>query len=306
MCASRPRPHRPAVTWVACGFSACCAGRRPDLSVTASRIRASSSGRICPKLNSRRESPPTTWSAWPYATRTTACSARSRWTTSSITRCPRTGERQEPEMARIPLRLGERADLSVPRGTPQMGARYDADAFGKFSEGIARFLGTGRFLFWQTMLVIAWIVLNTVGLIKHWDPYPFILLNLAFSTQAAYAAPLILLAQNRQDDRDRANIDRHREGAARAPADAAFLARELSAVRLALADVFTPQDLEGSLSQLGKLITAQPSPDARAPLTSPAPELPREARLSVRRHDQAGLVGGDDEVDPVPGAQLGQ
>ena len=88
-------------------------------------------------------------------------------------------------MARISFRLGERADLSVPRGTPQMGARYDADAFGRFSEAIARFLGTGRFLFWQTLIVVAWIILNAVSLVKHWDPYPFILLNLAFSTQAA-------------------------------------------------------------------------------------------------------------------------
>ena len=112
-------------------------------------------------------------------------------------------------------RLSERVDLSVPRGaSPRMGARYDADAFGRMSEAIARFLGTGRFLVGQTVLVIGWIVLNTIGLVNHWDPYPFILLNLAFSTQAAYAAPLILLAQNRQDDRDRANIERDREVAA--------------------------------------------------------------------------------------------
>jgi uncharacterized membrane protein len=173
-------------------------------------------------------------------------------------------------MARVSLRRpGERADLSVPRGSPQMGARYDADAFGRFAEGMARFLGTGRFIVGQTVLVIGWIVLNTVGAIKHWDPYPFILLNLAFSTQAAYAAPLILLAQNRQDDRDRANIDRDREVAARTQADTEFLARELAAVRLALADVVTAQDLEDSLSQLAKLITAQPPPDAGPPYAGP-------------------------------------
>jgi len=165
-------------------------------------------------------------------------------------------------MARIALRrLAERADLSVPRGTRQMGARYDADAFGRFSEAIARTLGTGRFLFWQTLLVIAWIAFNTVGLIKHWDPYPFILLNLAFSTQAAYAAPLILLAQNRQDDRDRASIERDRQVAARTQADTEFLARELAAVRLALQDMVTTQDLEDSVSQLAKLIINQPVPD---------------------------------------------
>jgi uncharacterized membrane protein len=169
-------------------------------------------------------------------------------------------------MARVSLRRpSERDDLSVPRGTPQMGARYDADAFGRFSEGIARFLGTGRFLFWQTMLVVIWIVFNTVGLIKHWDPYPFILLNLAFSTQAAYAAPLILLAQNRQDDRDRASIERDRAVASRTQADTEFLARELAAVRLALADVVTTQDLEESLSGLAKLITGQPQPNGGAP-----------------------------------------
>jgi uncharacterized membrane protein len=172
-------------------------------------------------------------------------------------------------VSRISLRrLSERADLSVPRGSPGMGVRYDADAFGRFSEAIARFLGTGRFLFWQTMLVIAWIVLNTIGLIHHWDPYPFILLNLAFSTQAAYAAPLILLAQNRQDDRDRANIDRDREVAARTQADTEFLARELAAVRLALADVVTTQDLEDSLTRLAKLVTG--SPNGTADRANPA------------------------------------
>ena len=167
-------------------------------------------------------------------------------------------------------RLSERIDLSVPRGaSPRMGARYDADAFGRISEAVARFLGTGRFLVGQTMLVAVWIIFNTVGLIKHWDPYPFILLNLAFSTQAAYAAPLILLAQNRQDDRDRANIERDREVAARTQADTEFLARELASVRLALADVVTTQDLEDSLSRLAKLIADQPFPAAHDPLALP-------------------------------------
>jgi uncharacterized membrane protein len=168
-------------------------------------------------------------------------------------------------MARFTNRLHERADLSVPRGTPGMGARYDADAFGRMSEAIARFLGTGRFLAGQTILVVGWIVLNTIGFVSHWDPYPFILLNLAFSTQAAYAAPLILLAQNRQDDRDRANIERDREVAVRTQADAEFLARELAAVRLALADVVTTRDLEDSLSRLTKLVADRPLPNGADP-----------------------------------------
>jgi uncharacterized membrane protein len=175
------------------------------------------------------------------------------------------------------LRLGDRTDLSVPRGVAPMGARYDADAFGRFSEAIARFLGTGRFLAGQTVLVILWIALNTVGIVQHWDPYPFILLNLAFSTQAAYAAPLILLAQNRQDDRDRASIERDREVASRTQADTEFLARELASVRLALADVVTTQDLQESLSRLAKLITDQSVPDGHRPGPPPDGQLPRPA-----------------------------
>ena len=160
------------------------------------------------------------------------------------------------------LRLPDRSDLSAPRGsTPRVGARYDADAFGRGSESIARFLGTGRFLAGQTVLVIGWIILNTIAFAHHWDPYPFILLNLAFSTQAAYAAPLILLAQNRQDDRDRASIERDREVASRTQSDTEFLARELASVRLALADVVTTQDLGDRLDQLEKLITdSRPGP----------------------------------------------
>jgi uncharacterized membrane protein len=170
-----------------------------------------------------------------------------------------------------PRRLGDGADLSVPRGAaPRMAGRYDTDAFGRMSEAIARFLGTGRFLAGQTVVVLAWIALNTIGLVRHWDPYPFILLNLLFSTQAAYAAPLILLAQNRQDDRDRANIERDREVAARTQADTEFLARELAAVRLALADVVTTEDLDDSLGRLAKLIADQrPSTGLRGPVSRP-------------------------------------
>jgi uncharacterized membrane protein len=152
-------------------------------------------------------------------------------------------------------RSGDRNDLSVPRGAPVRGSLYDADAFGRFSEGLARFLGTGKFLFGQTLVVLCWIVLNSLVIVHHWDPYPYILLNLAFSTQAAYAAPLILLAQNRQDERDRANIDRDRQVAARTQADTEYLARELASVRLALNDVVTNQDLTEHLERLTKLIT---------------------------------------------------
>ena len=153
-------------------------------------------------------------------------------------------------------RFIERGELEVPRGIgPRMGSRYDADAFGRISEAIARFLGTGRFLVGQTVLVMVWIALNSLAFVSHWDPYPYILLNLAFSTQAAYAAPLILLAQNRQDDRDRATVERDRQVAARIQDDTEYLARELASVRLALADVVTTADLADRLDHLEKLIT---------------------------------------------------
>jgi uncharacterized membrane protein len=159
-------------------------------------------------------------------------------------------------MARFPSfrTAGDRNDLSVPRGAPVRGSLYDADAFGRFSEGLARLLGTGKYLVAQTAFVIGWIIVNIMAGVHHWDPYPFILLNLAFSTQAAYAAPLILLAQNRQDERDRANIERDRQVAARTQADTEYLARELAAVRLALNDVVTSQDLAEHLERVAKLI----------------------------------------------------
>jgi uncharacterized membrane protein len=161
-------------------------------------------------------------------------------------------------MARLTsLRSG--GDLSVPRGAPVRGSLYDADAFGRFSEGLARFLGTGKYLVAQTVFVIFWVILNSVAYIHHWDPYPYILLNLAFSTQAAYAAPLILLAQNRQDERDRAVIERDRQVAVRTQDDTEYLARELAAVRLALADVVTNQDLDQSLARIATMIADHPN-----------------------------------------------
>ncbi len=109
-------------------------------------------------------------------------------------------------MTENPLRFHEpHAHLESPFG---------GDAFGKRAEAFARFFGTPRFIIGQTLIVLAWIAVNAVGAALAWDPYPFILLNLAFSTQAAYAAPLILLAQARQADRDKAHTDadaRHRE-----------------------------------------------------------------------------------------------
>lgn len=122
--------------------------------------------------------------------------------------------------------------LDAPRSPKRFEAHYDPDAFGRVSEGIARFFGTARYLVVQTVLVIIWIAVNVAAHSLRWDPYPFILLNLAFSTQAAYAAPLILLAQNRQAERERIVTDEDRRASSRTRADAEFLARELMAARM--------------------------------------------------------------------------
>ncbi|HEY7133873.1 MAG TPA: DUF1003 domain-containing protein [Acidimicrobiia bacterium] len=150
--------------------------------------------------------------------------------------------------------MRRREDLSTPRGGISLGIHYDPEAFGRFSEAIARFLGTARFLVAQTVLVGLWIIFNVVAYTLRFDPYPFILLNLAFSTQAAYAAPLILLAQNRQADRDRAETERDRETNARTQADAEYLAREIASIRFVLSDVVTTEDLADAVSRLTEAV----------------------------------------------------
>ena len=147
-----------------------------------------------------------------------------------------------------------RDDLSTPRVGFRVGVHYDPEAFGRFSESIARTLGTARFLVAQTVVVVLWIIVNVAAVSLRWDPYPFILLNLAFSTQAAYAAPLILLAQNRQEARDRHALERDRQQAARTLADTEFLARELASIRLALADVVTSHDLDRAVERVADAV----------------------------------------------------
>jgi uncharacterized membrane protein len=142
--------------------------------------------------------------------------------------------------------------LDTPAG-PQRRLRVqlDVEYFGRLAERLARFLGTGTYLLWQTVLVMVWIALNLTGIVYQWDPYPFILLNLAFSTQAAYAAPLILLAQNRQDDRDRVSLEEDRSRAQRTIADTEYLSREIAAVRLAVGEMVTRDFLRSELSERG-------------------------------------------------------
>lgn len=136
--------------------------------------------------------------------------------------------------------------------------QVDSDAFGRWSEGVARYFGTARYLAIQTVLVVIWVIYNGVltyrwhhgEASKPFDPYPFILLNLAFSLQAAYAAPFILLAQNRQANRDRVQAEADRARFERNIADTEYLTREVAALRIALGDVATRDFLRSELQRL--------------------------------------------------------
>jgi len=147
--------------------------------------------------------------------------------------------------------VAERRDrLDQPRVDRRPRVRYDPEAFGRLTERIARFLGTGRYLVYQTITIIVWVLINAVPGLPHFDPYTFTFLTLVLSLQAAYAAPLILLAQNRQDDRDRVNLDADREEARQEKADLEYLAREIAAIRMALGEVATRDFLRSELTRM--------------------------------------------------------
>ena len=152
----------------------------------------------------------------------------------------------------------ERRDLSEPgRRSHIPRVSMDAEAFGAFAEGAARFMGTGKFIVYMTGFVIVWLALNVIGLFGYkWDPYPFILLNLFFSTQASYAAPLILLATNRQEVRDKLSLDEDRRLASQTRADMDFLAREIAAIRMNLGEIatrdFVRSELRNELRELAE------------------------------------------------------
>ncbi len=153
--------------------------------------------------------------------------------------------------------MKRRSDLTTPRQRRRLGVHYDPDAFGQFSESIARYLGTARFLVWQTGVIGVWVTWNYVLPVRYqFDPNQrgLVLLTLVLSLQASYAAPLILLAQNRQEYRDRMTTGNDRKTAERTQADTEFLAREIASVRLSLADVATSSEVTDHLDRLTEAI----------------------------------------------------
>jgi uncharacterized membrane protein len=158
--------------------------------------------------------------------------------------------------------------LDTPRETRRsLRANYDPEAFGRLSERFARFLGTARFLVYMTIFVLGWVLWNVVAPESwRWDKYPFIFLTLILSLQASYAAPLILLAQNRQADRDRIALNEDRARGDRNIADTEYLTRELASLRIALGDVSTRDYVRSELQDVAKEIIEElrkPESDAK-------------------------------------------
>jgi uncharacterized membrane protein len=130
----------------------------------------------------------------------------------------------------------------------------DQDAFGSFAESFARWMGTATFLIWMTVLIIAWVIWNVL-VPGAPDPFPFLFLTLALSLQASYAAPLIMLAQNRQEARDRVSLEHDREVSAQSRADMDFLAREIASLRMRMNDVATRDFIRSELRELLEELT---------------------------------------------------
>ena len=161
--------------------------------------------------------------------------------------------RAERASARLNTPGGGRRRFELPRVT------LDQDAFGAFAEGFARFMGTARFLAWMTVIVVVWVLWNVpAGFDRpRFDPFPFIFLTLVLSLQASYAAPLILLAQNRQEARDRVGLDADREQAAQSRADMDFLAREIASLRMSVGELATRDYVRAELRAELRTILAE-------------------------------------------------
>jgi uncharacterized membrane protein len=164
--------------------------------------------------------------------------------------------------------------------------RPDKEAFGRFAETFARFMGTARFIFYMTIFLIVWVAVNLIGIFGfRWDPYPFILLNLFFSAQASYAAPLILLAQNRQADRDRLSVEEDRRRAQMQKADTEYLAREIASLRIALGEVTTRDFIRSELTRLVEEVDEAAHRRQKHERKEQRRDIKRAARRAVEEHE---------------------
>jgi uncharacterized membrane protein len=161
--------------------------------------------------------------------------------------------------------ISRQSGLDTPRESRRsLRPNYDPEVFGRLSERFARFLGTARFLVYMTVFVLSWVFWNALAPRDlRFDDYPFIFLTLILSLQASYAAPIILLAQNRQADRDRISLNEDRAQNARSIADTEYLTRELASLRIALGDVATRDFMRSELEDLLKDLRTKPESDSK-------------------------------------------
>ena len=161
--------------------------------------------------------------------------------------------------------ISRQSGLDTPRESRRsLRPNYDPEVIGKLSERFARFLGTARFLVYMTVFVLSWVIWNVVAPRDlRFDDYPFIFLTLVLSLQASYAAPLILLAQNRQADRDRISLNEDRAQNARSIADTEYLTRELASLRIALGEMATRDFIRSGLEDLVKDLSTKPQSDSK-------------------------------------------
>lgn len=166
-------------------------------------------------------------------------------------------------MARVII--SRQSGLDTPRESRRsLRPNYDPEVFGRLSERFARFLGTARFLVYMTVFVMSWVAWNSLAPRElRFDDFPFIFLTLILSLQASYAAPLILLAQNRQADRDRISLNEDRAQNARSIADTEYLTRELASLRIALGEMATRDFIRSELEDLVKDLSTKTQSDTK-------------------------------------------
>jgi uncharacterized membrane protein len=196
-------------------------------------------------------------------------------------RAPRLDQPREPQRIRLP--------------------RFDPEAFGRWSEGIARYMGTAKFLVYMTVLIALWLGWNSLAPPSmRVDPYTFTFLTLVLSLQASYAAPLILLAQNRQADRDRLAMEEDRRRATMQKADTEYLAREIAALRIALGEVATRDFVRNELARLVEELDEQAQRRQRLDRRDYRREIERSLQ-PIRPGSTAGRPGS--AANERPGAR---
>ena len=180
--------------------------------------------------------------------------------------------------------------------------RYDPEVFGRWAEAIARFMGTARFLVYMTVVIAVWIGWNVLAP-RPWrfDPYTFTFLTLVLSLQASYAAPLILLAQNRQADRDRMAMEEDRRRAAMQKADTEYLSREIASLRIAVGEVATRDFVRSELTRIIEELDEAAARRHKHDRKEQRKEIKRAARLAVEEvtlEDQESEYDEEEEHAP--------